>query len=85
MTEVYDGTQDIESTVVRFTADWCMPCKQYAPLFERAAEAQGETWLIIDVDEHPDVARNYGVMSIPTVLKGGQRVDNHLKWTRELM
>lgn len=85
MVENYDGTQNIDETVVRFTADWCMPCKRYAPLFEEAAARQEDTWLVIDVDEYPDVARNYNVRSIPTVLKGGQRVDDHIKWTREQM
>ena len=49
--------------LVDFWATWCMPCRMLAPVIEEiASENEG------NVDENPDLARKYRVMSIPTVL-----------------
>jgi thioredoxin 1 len=64
-------------TVKRFTATWCQPCKQLAPVFEalqsEIPEVQFQT---IDVDMNKDMAMESGVSSIPTVIleKDGQQV-----------
>ena len=51
--------------LVDFWATWCMPCRMLAPVIEEiASENEGK----IKVDENPDLARKYRVMSIPTVL-----------------
>ncbi|MDO5518887.1 MAG: thioredoxin [bacterium] len=66
-------------TVVDFYADWCGPCKMMAPILENLAEEMQEQAKIgkINVDHAPEVARNYGVMNIPTILflKGGSVVE----------
>ena len=63
--------------LVDFWASWCMPCKMLTPVIEELAEeAEGYKVGKVNVDEEPELARQYKVMSIPTVLvfKGGQVV-----------
>jgi thioredoxin 1 len=56
--------------IVDFWAEWCGPCKMIAPILtEIASEQQGNlTVAKLNVDEHPDLAMKYNVMSIPTLL-----------------
>ena len=56
--------------VVDFYADWCPPCKKLAPVMEEvAAEFDGKVdFYKVNVDNAKDVARAYGISSIPTVL-----------------
>lgn len=51
--------------LVDFYAEWCGPCKRLAPLLE---EIDFVDVLKVNVDEHPEIARRYGVMSIPTLI-----------------
>ena len=59
-------------------ADWCGPCKMLGPIVEEVAEEQGDKYDIfkLNVDEAPEIAEKYGVMSIPTMIffKDGQEV-----------
>ncbi|MEY4605296.1 MAG: thioredoxin [Actinomycetota bacterium] len=61
--------------VVDFWAEWCGPCKMIAPILgEIATEQPGVTIAKLNVDENPDLAMRYSVMSIPTLLvfNGGE-------------
>jgi len=66
--------------MVDFWAPWCGPCRMVAPLVEELAnEYDGKiSFVKINVDDNPETARQYGVMSIPTliVFKNGQPVSN---------
>jgi thioredoxin 1 len=55
--------------VVDFWAEWCGPCKMIAPILgEIASEQPTITIAKLNVDENPDIAMRYNVMSIPTLL-----------------
>ncbi|GAA2083493.1 thioredoxin [Kitasatospora saccharophila] len=64
--------------LVEFTAEWCPPCKQLAPvLAELAREQEGRLAVVaLDVDANPETRIAYGVLSMPTlmVFKGGEPV-----------
>lgn len=51
--------------MLAFTASWCGPCKQQAPQVNEIEQA-GVRVTRIDVDEHPELARQYGVTTVPT-------------------
>lgn len=67
---------------VDFWATWCGPCRMLAPVIEELADDFDGRAVIgkVDVDENEDLARRFGIMSIPTVLifKDGQLVDKHV-------
>lgn len=68
------------AAIIDFNATWCGPCKQFAPIFEAAAEKYGDKveFRSVDVDENPELAQKYGVQSIPMVVfvdKDGNVVD----------
>ena len=64
--------------LVDFWAEWCGPCKMIAPTLEEiAGEQKGKLSIAkLNVDDNPETARRYDVMSIPTLLifKGGEPV-----------
>ena len=67
--------------VVDFFAVWCGPCQMLGPILEDVAkELQNVKFFKVDVDENEKTARNFGVMSIPTivVLKNGVEIDRHV-------
>ncbi|WP_328592182.1 tetratricopeptide repeat protein [Sandaracinobacter neustonicus] len=66
--------------LVRFTADWCGPCKQLAPLIDKAVAEVGHgrvSQVVIDIDRQRLIAEQFRIQSVPTVYAfvGGQPVD----------
>ena len=67
--------------ITKFTADWCQPCKKVQPVFEGLAaqycsKSEGNVaFVIIDVDDHDEIANKYNIAMMPTFLvlkKGGE-------------
>lgn len=54
--------------LVDFYASWCGPCKMLSPVLDSLSEEVEIDIIKIDVDKHNDLARQYGVMSIPTLI-----------------
>ena len=54
--------------IVDFYANWCGPCKMFGPVFEEVGNSNEMNFVKVDVDKDSDIARRYGVMSIPTVI-----------------
>jgi thioredoxin 1 len=68
--------------LVDFSAVWCGPCKQIAPLIDQLAdEYVGKVKVThLDIDESPGTASKYGIRGVPTlmVFKGGELVAQHI-------
>jgi thioredoxin 1 len=67
-----------KTVVVDFWAEWCGPCKMVAPVLDEIAGEHKDKLVVakLNIDENPNAARDYRVMSIPTmiVFKGGEQV-----------
>ena len=63
------GSSD-QLVLVDFTASWCGPCKQIAPLIDAIAEEYAGRVIVskIDVDENPQLKVRFGVRGVPTLL-----------------
>ena len=74
----FDATIESGITLVDFWAPWCAPCLMQGPIIEKIAEEYGGkvTMGKLNVDDNPETAVKFGVMSIPTliVFKDGEKV-----------
>jgi thioredoxin len=70
--------QSDKLVLVDFWATWCGPCRMVAPVLEEIAAEYPDTITIakLDIDENPSLARDYQVLSVPTLIlfKGGEPV-----------
>jgi thioredoxin 1 len=69
-----------EKVVVDFFADWCGPCKAMMPLLEKASVEQPERVAKLNVDQSPEIAAQFGIRSIPTILifQGGKMIEKRV-------
>ena len=70
--------EESKTVLIDFYADWCGPCKMLAPVVEAVAKENTNTKFVkINVDDAQDLAMEYNVMSIPTlvVIKNGKEVN----------
>ncbi len=75
--ENYDEIVNNGLVVVDFFATWCGPCKMLSPVLEDVARDMNIKIVKVDIDDHLDIAKRFGIMSVPTLLvyKDGNVVD----------
>jgi thioredoxin 1 len=66
-TEVLRSEQPV---IVDFWAEWCGPCRAVSPVLDKIAEERENELRVVkvNIDEEPELAQRYGIMSIPTIL-----------------
>ena len=67
-----------KTVLLDFYADWCVPCKRLGPVLEDISEENPDIIVgKINVEDEPDIAEEFGIMSVPTliVLKYGDEAD----------
>ena len=83
--EFNDILKNNKLVLVDFYATWCGPCKMQAPILHEFKEEVGDKVEIIklDVDQTPDIAREFGILSIPTLLlfNDGKQVEKSVGLT----
>ncbi|MGH3023063.1 MAG: thioredoxin [Gaiellaceae bacterium] len=71
-----DVLQSDKPVLVDFWAEWCGPCHAVAPVLDRIADERADELRVVkvNIDEEPELAQRYGILSIPTIVlfKGGQ-------------
>lgn len=75
-------TNSQKPVLVDFFAEWCMPCKMFAPILEKVSDRIGDAAVIakINIDEAEEIAAEYHVASIPTLIlfKDGEEADRRV-------
>lgn len=77
----FDEVRKSKAAVVDFSATWCGPCQMLAPILDELSdEVDSVDFYNVDVDENPDLAREFRIMNIPAVvaLKDGQIVGQQI-------
>ena len=64
----FDEVIKKDKVVIDFYAEWCGPCQMLSPILEKVSKEMNLDTYKVNVDDVEDVARAYGIMSIPTVI-----------------
>lgn len=69
-TKNFDETlENNEIVIIDFWAEWCGPCKKFAPIFEKVAGNHSDiTFAKVNTEEQQSIAKYYGVYAVPTVI-----------------
>ncbi len=72
--EFEKNTKDI--IIIKFTGDWCYPCKVLAPIYKELSEEINKDFYEVDIDKEPKLVQRFNIMSVPTIIifKNGKEV-----------
>lgn len=72
----FDAEAKTGDVLIDFSAAWCGPCKRQLPILEKFAEETGFKVVKVDIDDSPDIAKQFSIRSVPTLVlvKDGQAV-----------
>ena len=81
----FDEVIKKDKVIVDFYADWCGPCKMLSPILDKVSKELSLDTYKVNVDDVEEVARRYGIMSIPTVMifSKGEEVRKHVGFMEE--
>ena len=81
----FDEVIQKDKVIVDFYAEWCGPCKMLSPILEKVSDELKLDTYKVNVDDVEEVARRYGIMSIPTVMifSKGKEVNKHVGYMEE--
>ena len=81
----FDEVIKKDKVVIDFYAEWCGPCQMLSPILEKVSKEMNLDTYKVNVDDVEDVARRYGIMSIPTViiLSKGEEVKKNVGFMGE--
>lgn len=76
----FDEVVNSELVLIDFYADWCGPCKMLIPNLEKLEETSGILIKKVNVDNSRELAKKYGVMTIPTLIlfSNGRELKRHI-------
>ncbi len=76
----FDRVINDSKVVVDFYADWCGPCRMLGPIVEEVCKENNIKLIKVNVDHNPEIAKRYGVMSIPTIIlfKNGEEKNKNI-------
>lgn len=64
-----DTVRDNDIVLVDFWADWCGPCKMFAPVYDKASQTHGDlVFAKVDTEAQPELAAAFQIQSIPTLM-----------------